>query len=358
MARPTRLIIDSEALLHNIAFIKQVTQGKGVIAMVKANAYGCGVKNIVPVLKGKVDAFGVACLEEALIMRHLDSQTPCVVFQGPFAAEELPVFVQNQCATVVHTFQQLEWITQTALKKPLQVWVKVNTGMHRLGFEPEEIPKVVKILQNSPWVHKKMGIMTHFASADEKDNPATSAQLQVFQSLDKTAFSQQSLANSAAILQFPQTHADLVRPGIMLYGVSPIPNQEGRALGLMPVMHFVSSVFAIHAYSHPIAVGYGGTWKCDTPSVIGLVPTGYGDGYPRHVKGDPYVWIQGYQAPIAGLVSMDMMAVDLTHCPKVRLGDRVELWGNHIPVEQVAQWAGTSPYELICQTTDRARDYG
>lgn len=355
MSRPTKLVIDVSALLQNVAKIKQLTPQKEIIAMVKANAYGCGVKNIVPYLDGLVDAFGVACLDEAMEIRALGSKTPCILFHGAFSKEELPLLVDNQFATVLHTPNQLQDILNTPLNSPLTVWVKVNTGMNRLGFQLHEIKEVVQALKNCPWVNPSIGLMTHLSNADDALKDVTLAQLERFNTIDTSPFSKLSIANSAAILNFPETHVDVVRPGIMLYGVSPFANQCGHDLGLKPVMHFNSAISAIHHINAQERVGYGGVWTATKPTIIGIVAAGYGDGYPRHMSKDAAIWVNGCYLPLAGRVSMDMMAVDLSACSSAKVGDIVELWGGHLPIETVANWAGTSPYELLCQVTERVR---
>jgi alanine racemase len=355
VSRPTRIDIDVPALLKNVSKIKQLAPQKEIIAMVKANAYGCGIKAIAPHLEGQVDAFGVASLEEAMAIRALGCKTPCIVFHGAFNKEELPVLIQNQCAVVLHTPLQLQEILNTPLSSPLTVWVKVNTGMNRLGFQPQEIKEIIHALKNCPWVHPSIGLMTHLASADDASPDVTLAQLALFKEIDKSSFSKLSIANSAGILRFPEAHQDVVRPGIMLYGVSPFANQCGRELGLAPVMRFLSAISAVHHIKAHEKVGYGGVWTSDKPSIIGIVAAGYGDGYPRHMDSNARVWVNGCYVSLAGRVSMDMMAVDLTLCPSVKIGDSVELWGSNLPVEEVAKWAGTSPYELICQVSERVR---
>jgi len=355
MARPTRIIIDTEALLHNVKKVRALTPGKYLTAMVKANAYGCGINAVIPALEGQVDAFGVASLEEAMAIRALQSSTHCILFQGVFNPAEWLVLEKNNISAVVHSQEQLQGLLQTALPRPVKIWVKVNTGMHRLGFSPAELPAVIHALKNCPSVQPALGLLTHFNCADQVENPATLNQLALFDSLDKTVFSTVSMANSAAILQFPQTHKDMVRPGIMLYGISPLSEKCGKDYDLLPVMHFVSQLSAVRIYQPPVTVGYGATWTRDKPAVIGIVPVGYGDGYPRHVSEEAYVYINGYKAPLAGRISMDMLAVDLTDIPGVKVGDPVELWGADLAVEKVALWAGTIAYELLCQVTARPR---
>lgn len=355
MARPTRIIIDTEALLHNVQRVRALAPDKYLTAMVKANAYGCGINVIIPALEGQVDAFGVASLEEAMAIRALHSSTHCILFQGVFNPEEWILLEKNNISAVIHSQEQLQGLLQAALPRPVKIWVKVNTGMHRLGFPPAALPEVIHALKNCFWVQPELGLITHFSCADQPENPATLNQLALFDSLSHAGFSQLSMANSAAILHFPQTHKDMVRPGIMLYGISPLSEKCGKDYDLLPVMHFVSQLSAVRLYQPPVTVGYGATWIRDKPAVIGIVPVGYGDGYPRHVSKDAYVYINGYQAPLAGRLSMDMMAVDLTDIPGVKVGDAVELWGAHLPVEKVALWAGTIAYELLCQVTTRPR---
>ena len=356
MARPTRVYIDKLALLHNVQRVRDYAPDKKIIAMVKANAYGCGLSVAVPILDNHVDVLGVACLEEALAIRALGSLSQCILMQGLFSADELPVVARHGFQCVVHQSNQLQWILDTPLAQPIKVWVKVDTGMHRLGFDPIEVGNVMRALQACPWVQAEVGLMTHLACADEPNHADNLMQLQCFNALpDFGEHIVRSIANSAAIMALPDMHADVVRPGLMLYGVSPFANQTGVDLGLMPVMRFESAVTVIHHFPPHARIGYSGTWQSSMPSRIGIVAAGYGDGYPRHIDSGTPVWINGVRAPIVGRISMDMMTVDLTNCPDVCVGDRVELWGQHVPVEQVAKSAGTIPYELLCQVTERGK---
>lgn len=358
MSRPTRLIIQPSALLHNLNRVKQLAAGKQVIAMVKANAYGCGLNEVIPVLDGQVDAFGVACLEEALTIRKLGGQTEIILFQGVLHPDELQQVATHRFSCVIHQAQQLQWLLERPLEQPIKVWVKVNTGMNRLGFFPSELDAVFEALNACGWVDPAMGLMTHFASADEIDNPQNAQQIEQFHQIQRKDVQLRSAANSAVIFNYPALHGDAVRPGIMLYGVSPFADQNGSELGLKPVMHFVSAITAIHHYPPHSRVGYGGCWQSDKPSIIAIVPVGYGDGYPRHIAENTPVWLNQQKAPIVGRVSMDMLAIDISHIPETKMGDAVEMWGTHIPVEEVARSAGTIPYELICQVSERVRAYG
>lgn len=355
MSRPTKLVIEPSALLHNLARIRRYAPGKKIIAMVKANAYGCGMHAVVPVLEGHVDAFGVACIEEALALRKIGSRTDCILFQGVFSPDEFKMVAQYQLGCVIHQPHQLQWLLETPLATPIKLWIKVNTGMNRLGFKIADLQGVMDALQRCPWVDKDIGLMTHLACADEPERIENYQQISLFETISVTGFSKRSIANSAAIISFPQTHADVVRPGIMLYGVSPFANQSAQDFGLVPVMRFISSISAIHHNPPGAQVGYSGLWKSDKPSIIGIVAAGYGDGYPRHIAENTPVWIQNKEALIVGRVSMDMLAVDLTHHPEVQPGAPVELWGTHVLVERIAQAAGTTGYELLCQISERVR---
>ncbi len=355
VSRPTKIRIDHGALVHNLEQIKRFAPNKQIYAMVKANAYGCGINEVVPVLEGRVDAFGVACLEEALTIRALGSRTECMLNQGVFCQEDYNKVAQFQFSCIIHHTQQLRWLLNNPLSKPIKIWVKVNTGMHRLGFNTHELQGVMNALTLCPWVDKQIGLMTHFACADQPERAENEQQMALFQGVNILGFAQRSMANSAAIISFPQVHSDVIRPGIMLYGVSPFANKSARELGLRPVMHFSSAISAIY-HNPPLAqVGYGGTWSSHRPSAIGVVPVGYGDGYPRHITANTPVWVRGREVPVVGRVSMDMLTVDLTNHPEVQIGDAVELWGAHIAVERIAQSAGTIGYELLCQITDRVR---
>lgn len=355
LSRPTKIIIEPSALIHNLNRIRQFAPGKKVIAMVKANAYGCGIKNVVPVLDGQVDAFGVACLEEGIAIRQLGSQTPCILFQGVFSSDEFRIASNHQFACVLHHSEQVSWLLNTPLPSPIKVWVKVNTGMNRLGFQSHELSDILPALKGCAWVDKDIGLMTHFACADEPDRIENMTQIKRFNDIHKADFFETSLANSAAIIAFPETHGDVVRPGIMMYGVSPFANKTSKDIGLVPVMRFMSAISAIHPISSNSQVGYGGTWSSEHAAIIGIVAAGYGDGYPRHIAPNTPVWIKGRLVTIVGRVSMDMLAVDLTSHPDITIGEPVELWGTHVLVEHIAQSAGTIGYELLCQISERVR---
>lgn len=354
MTRATGIQVNAAALLHNLQQVKKNAADAQICAMVKANAYGCGVAAVVPVLEGKVAAFGVACLEEALAIRTLGARTECVIFQGAFTADEYPVMAAKNFQCVLHQPHQLRWLLENRLDKPIKVWVKVNTGMHRLGFSPEDFNAVIDALRSCLWVDKNLGVMTHLAAADDPTQAVNQQQSERFNNLNTSGLIR-SMANSAAIFAFPDLHYDVVRPGIMLYGVSPFADQTGQELGLMPAVRFYSSISAINHYPSMARVGYGGNWQTSRPSIIGVVAAGYGDGYPRVIADGTSVWVNGCCVPVVGRVSMDSLTVDLTECRGAAVGDEVELWGLHIPVEHIAASAGTIAYELLCRFTSRTQ---
>ena len=359
MARPTHVRIDAAALLHNLNVVRRFAGSAHIIAMVKANAYGCGLAAVVPVLEQGVSLFGVACLEEALAIRALGVTRDCLLIQGVFSEDDIPIVVKHRFQCVLHTRDQIQWFLSRPLEQAIRVWVKVNTGMNRLGFDPHEVHEVITALGACPWIDPDIGLMTHLACADEPEHPANGKQLDCFRALDLPAVPlTRSIANSAALMALPDSCADAVRPGIMLYGVSPFSNQTGQQAGLVPVMRFVSAISAIHHYPAGVFVGYGGTFKTARPSVIAVIPAGYGDGYPRHIAPDTPVWVNGPIVPGVGRLSMDRLTVDVTGCEGIAVGDEVELWGQHIPVETIASQAGTLAYELLCQVSTGYARYG
>lgn len=358
MSRPTHIHFDPDALLHNIKRVSFFAPQQKIIAMVKANAYGCGIENVVPILKDHIDAFGVTCTDEAAAIRRLSPDSRCILFHGMYSANELDIIEQLNLECVIHQPMQLQWLCHKPRRSALKIWIKINTGMNRLGFCINEVPSVISHLQTCQWISSDIGLITHLASADEPDNPLNQQQLDAFNRLRAdypTLIC--SVANSAAIMSFPASHLDYVRPGIMLYGISPFTHRTGQDFGLKPVMHLTSKVITIYNYPAHTPVGYQSTWQSDKPSRIGVVPIGYGDGYPKHLRPGASVWIADRKIPIVGRVSMDLLTIDLTGYPEVEQGADVELWGNNLTIEEVADAAGTIPYELLCQVTSRvARD--
>lgn len=354
LSRNTCQYIDAHALMHNLMLIKHTAPHSKVLAMVKANAYGCGIKQIIPILEGQVEAFGVTSVDEAMAIRKLGSQTPCVIMQGVFDPAEWSLAATQHFIYVIHSTTQLKSLLNTPLPQPISVWIKFNTGMNRLGIQTHEAHDVIHALSACPWVKSPLTFMMHFANAPTQTHGLNAQQIKTFHLITAPyPTAQKSLANSAAIFTLPSSHADWIRPGISLYGISPFEHLTGIELGLKPVMHFTSYLMHTYMIETGQSVGYGSTWIAKRPSLLGVIPVGYGDGYPRTVKPFTPVWINGQIAPIVGIISMDSMMVDLTDLPKIPINTPVELWGKHLPIEQIAKAANTIPYELLCKVLSR-----
>lgn len=354
MTRPTQITIDLAALQHNLQQIKKIAPHSAILAMVKSNAYGHGLTRIALALKD-ADALGVACLEEGKLLRDAGVKNPIVLMEGLFQAEELPRAVSGNFSLVVHHLNQLEMLEKTPNISPLSVWMKIDTGMHRLGFDPQDVKKVYKRLMQCESVKKPIGLMTHFAESDSSDHAPTQNQINLFNQLTEGLDGHRSLANSGGILAWPEAHADWVRPGIMLYGASPFANQCAKEFNLKPVMTFSSEIISIHTLKKGERVGYGGRWTCTEDMRVGVVAMGYGDGYPWHAKNGTPMLVNGKICPLIGRVSMDMINVDLRSQPEAKIGDAVILWGPDLPVEIVASHSNTIGYELLTRIAQRVR---
>ena len=352
MTRPTRAIIDLAAIRRNYRYAKSLAPGSRALAVVKANAYGHGARPVASTLAGEADAFGVACLEEALDLRASGIRNPILLLEGVFSAAELAVAIREGFAVVVHAEHQLAWILEARPERPVTVWLKMDTGMHRLGLPPAAFGRAHARLRDCPHVAETV-LMTHFARADEVDQPHTRAQLEVFEAHTRGIAGPRSLANSPATLAWPQTHADWIRPGIMLYGASPLHRADDGNSGLLPAMQLESELMAIHELRPGDAVGYGGRFVCDRPMRVGVVPVGYADGYPRHAADGTPIAVKGQRTRLVGRVSMDMLTVDLTPVTEPRVGDPVELWGRNVPANAVARASDTIAYALFSAITRR-----
>ena len=347
MTRPSRVVIDKQALKHNLRRVKQLAPNSRVMAIIKADAYGHGIVRVAQTLT-EADAFGVACLEEAEQLRQAGIRNDIVLLEGPHKANDLPQIAEFELDVVIHNLHQVDILDQNPVSKPLQVWLKLDTGMHRLGFAPDLFPEALARLQGNASVKKPLRLMTHLATANEKAHPLTEKQLTRFRQLCADSELEKTIANSAALLSLPQTHAEWVRPGLMLYGVSPMVYSVAADHGLKPVMTLESEIIAIQKLKQGEPVGYGATWSCPEDMPVGIIAAGYGDGFPRHARSGTPVLVNGVRCALVGRASMDMMTIDLRNQPDARIGDRVVLWGESLPIEEVAQHAGTIPYELLC----------
>lgn len=354
MARNIVATVSQAALRHNLHQIRQLAPQAKIMAMVKANAYGHGLMTVATTLQ-EADALGVASIEEALLIRKKGIQTDVVLMEGIFRVEELPFVQTHRFTQVVHHWHQVQALQEYSdtVQEPFKVWIKINTGMNRLGFPIEEFDEVYRVLSTLDNV-TLLGMMTHFSHADDKTSDITSQQIERFEKSVRAYPGEKCLANSAGILAWPQSHANWVRPGLMLYGASPFKDMTGTDLNLLPAMTLRSEIIAVRQISKGEKVGYSGTWECASQdSTIGIVAMGYGDGYPWHARNGTPVLVNQQRVHTVGRVSMDMLAVDLSSIGPVKVGDPVVLWGEGLPIEEIAQHSGTIPYELFCRFTER-----
>lgn len=351
MARPNQAILDLQALRHNVDVARQLAPRSRIMAVVKANAYGHGAVTIGEALQPLVDAMAVACIEEAVELRRAGITAPILLLEGIFEAAELSVAAQLALWVTVASEQQLIWLEDAVLPAPVACWLKVDTGMHRLGVPAHLAEKFYRRLAQCANVRGDVVTYTHFASADDLDSTLTRQQIDRFDTL--TFAGVRSAANSAGVLAWPEVHYDWVRPGYMLYGNSPMVKELTGAPPLKPVMTLTSAVIGLRDVAVGKTVGYGGTWTAQRPSRIATVTIGYGDGYPRNARNGTPVLINGQRASLAGTVSMDMITVDVTDLEEVRLGDEVTLWGKGLSLTEIAHHADTVGYELVTRMPAR-----
>ncbi len=370
--------INLDALRHNLSRVKELAPGRRVVSVIKANAYGHGV---IPVAKalGESDNFAVARLDEALYLYDSLQPKNIIILEGVYSEEDYLKCIELNLIPVIHCLEQFQWLQECLEYNSLgwhqiEYWLKIDTGMHRLGLSEDELEQIIlsyqhleseKISSYLPAV-----FISHFSCADEKVKTKDQKQIELFKHqihrlsnlLDPSAVPK-SMANSAAILSIPEAHYDWVRPGIMLYGVSPfetaVPSRNGLDEQLQPVMTLSSELIAIKKLKKGDCIGYGATWCCPEDMSIGVIAIGYGDGYPRHAEPGTPVLVSDKEVPLIGRVSMDMITVDLRTLEKnsvaFKIGDRVILWGDGLPIERVSQKSGTIAYELLCQITQRVR---
>lgn len=357
MSRPARARIDLDALRHNLRYAQALAGPSRIAAVVKANAYGHGAVPVAQALAGQVSALAVACIEEALELRDSGIRAPVLLLEGAFAPDEILLADRHQLALVVHSLEQVAWVLDARLRRPLDCWIKVDTGMHRIGLDPADLNRAYAALRRAPQVGNLV-LMTHFARADEPADPATLRQMGRFSAACAGLDAPRSLANSAALIAYADARADWVRPGIMLYGTSPFGQDHPSASRLRPVMHLESALIAVRDLPAGESVGYGGRFICPEPMRVGVVALGYADGYPRHAPDGTPVAVRGRITRLIGRVSMDMLLVDLTALGDARVGDPVELWGPQVSASSVAEASGTIAYQLFTGVSARvARDY-
>jgi alanine racemase len=348
MTRPVCASVSLQALAHNLAVARQRAPGARVWAVVKAHAYGHGLPAAVRAF-GAADGLALLEFDNARRLRALGWRGPILMLEGAFDAGDVAAAGELALSLVVHDATQLEWLR--AHRGPaIDVWLKLNTGMNRLGVAPAEAATLHAALAGLTGVGT-VSLMTHFAEADRPGGAAT--QLERFERATESLSGARSLANSAALIDLPDTHRQWVRPGIMLYGASPFAGRSAASLGLRPAMTLSSALIGVQSLQAGDTVGYGGTFTATAPMRIGVVACGYADGYPRHAPTGTPVAVAGVRTRTVGRVSMDLLAVDLDPVPEAAVGSRVELWGPDVPVDEVAAHAGTIGYELLCAVPPR-----
>ena len=361
LTRAARIHIDSEALQHNLKRAKSLAGNSKIMAVVKADAYGHGVLSVVEALSA-ADAFALAMTDEAVRLRTLGITKPLVVFHGFANVEELELMFEFNLQPVIHQLWQIDLLEkfserQLPAKAPavqtpeaqIKIWIKIDTGMHRLGIPEEDAAMAYSRLKACAAV-EEIRVMSHFANADEPSHTYNKKQLSSLTTAVKNIGVESSMANSAALIAMPESHLQWVRPGIMLYGSSPLTGKTAEELDLKPVMTFESRLCATRLLKKDDVIGYGSTWRCPEDMQVGIVAAGYADGYPRHAKSGTPVWINGVNCPLLGRVSMDSICVDLREI-EAEAGDRVVLWGKELSVDVVAKNADTISYELLCSAS-------
>ena len=358
MIRLLRALIDSAALRHNLSAIRAYAPRSRVMAVVKANAYGHGLVSTALAL-ADADSFAVARLEEGIALRSAGVQAPIVLLEGIFNAEQLAEAAHHGFELVVHDPLQIKLLEAHRDARRFVVWIKMDTGMNRLGFRPEAFGPALARLRALTVPSLELRVMTHLARADERSEPMTIAQIEKFEAtlaaagLTGVQRLATSIGNSAGTLGHPRAHGDWVRPGLALYGVSPFADATAAKHGLKPVMTLETTVLTVREVKRGETVGYAGAWRAERDSSIAILAAGYGDGLPRHLANGTPVLVAGARHPLVGRVSMDMIAVDVTGAQKTAAGQRAVIWGDGLPVEEVARHADTIPYELLCGVSQR-----
>lgn len=354
MTQRVTATIDVAAIRHNLRVVRQYAPTSHVMGALKADAYGHGAVRVAHALDAELDAIAVACLDEAVELSDAGCQTPCVLLEGLIDRSELPEVIARRDRLVIHAPWQLDVLRRASSEARIPVWIKLDTGMNRLGFDAARASAIFADVDAMPQL-QLLGWMTHLANADALDREATEAQLAQFFRAVEGLPGARTVANSAGLIAYPEARQDWVRPGVMLYGASPLEGRSAAQCGLRPAMDVCSRVIAIREVSQGAAVGYGSEWVCSEPTRVGVVAVGYGDGYPRHARAGTPVLIRSQRVPLIGRVSMDMITVDLRDCPEAQVGDSVRLWGDGLPAETVAEHAGTIAYDLFCGLTNRVR---
>ncbi len=356
--------LSTENLLHNLRVIKEHANKSKIIAMVKANAYGHGLRSISLRLQKELDFLGVASIDEALQLRQAGVDIPIVLIEGVFEPEELIIAARENFSVVFQNELQLDWLRNLGvnynISKLINAWLKIDTGMGRLGFNIKDAKDIYQYLATNVNIAKPLGIMSHLACADDYNHKLNQIQIKNFTNFVEDPeiikhYNWKSFCNSAGIFNFPKQHYDVVRPGLALYGVSPVLGKSSRDLNLKPVMTLQTSIISIKNLPKNSSVGYGADFICPEDLKVAVVAVGYGDGYPRITKPKMPVLINGKRCEVIGRGSMDMVVVNLKNCLDAKLGDPVVLWGDHLPIEEVVKFTNNSVYDLLTGIQNRVK---
>jgi alanine racemase len=347
MSRPARITIHSKAIKHNLLVAKRFAPDTKVMPALKADAYRHGMIQTAETLHDSADGFLVACLSEALRLRDAQISLPIMVIQGHQCLDDLIVAAEKDIRLVIHDQAQLPSLDQLPASAQVKITLKLDTGMHRLGLSPELAISLYNKLQKHPNVHSEIWLMSHLACADDLDNDHASQQINCFNQYTQALSAPKTIANSAGILGWVDSHYDWIRPGIMMYGSSPFADKLYAELGLEATMTLTAPLIAKHPLKKGDAIGYGSTWTCPKDMLVGVIACGYADGYPRHIAQDTPIWMNGRKTRILGRVSMDLIVIELTDLP-AEIGQLAECWGEHIAVDEIAISAETISYELLC----------
>lgn len=354
MSRTTVATIHLGALRHNLALIKRQAAPARVMAVVKADAYGHGLERVARALDADAEAFAVAALGDGLRLRAAGHRQRIVVLSGPDQPGDIAEMQRLRLDAAIHHEAQLPWLAEASSRRgQLRVWIKIDSGMHRLGFAPEQVEAVHARLASMPAIDPQIGLLTHFSESEVFGGTVTQAQIQRFEAATGRLEGPRSLANSAAVLGWSGAHADWVRTGGLLYGLSVLDGKCGADFGFRPAMTLSTRLIAINRIGKGERIGYNGSWTCPEDMPIGVAAIGYGDGYPRSAVSGTPVLVGDRRVPLVGRVSMDLITLDLREAPQAVVGDRVTLWGEGLPVEVVASHAGTLSYDLTCGMTRR-----
>jgi alanine racemase len=355
MSRTATAILSTENLLHNLQVIKTRSNSAKIIAMIKANAYGHGIRSVGLRLDKNVDMLGVASIDEAMILRKVGVSCPIILMQGVFEPNEFLLASTENLHVVFHNTTQLKWLDKVILPRPLKSWIKINTGMGRLGFNLKEAEEIYSKLSRHKNVDEPVMVMSHFGCAEDVDHHLNYQQIEAFKDFKKNLNTEFSLCNSAGILNFPDYTFDYVRPGIMLYGVSPLPKKYAQEFDLKPVMTLQTNLMSVQNLPKGSSVGYGARYICPENMPVGIVAFGYGDGYPVTAQDGAPILVNNIKCSLIGRVSMDMLAVDLRPCSNAKVGDPVVLWGDGMPIERLAEHTSNITWDILTGVQHRVK---